>query len=449
VLTTVAHEVYHILAANVDRELADKTKAAEADKEAEEFSVDALIKLAKRFDLEPPPLDAEPFFGPRIMELVLKKGMSAAQIEQMENGMIYEDAVNGIVLSSFRNYVRGLVDPEKADEAWELPTVGVSVTYTMADGTHVEQVPVADKVVDPTPVPVVAPVEEPLAAMTASAADTVLVETPEAGQTFRVNQEEICEEDYGVGALLDEAISAQKGQAQATVPAWEEQPSAPVMQQQVMQPTQQPLPPSAVPASSFKAQVMNAGIPAPQVAMAPAPVLTATQYPRNGLGMAQMKPCAEELFQALASVFFLHCGWQRNNGGGFTQPLEVLKQLDVSAILRKHGCEGFLMEYKTFDANGQVVYEKCTNGIVRGFVTPKVNIPAYEICLNIDGIKTTRAILAQNPNKLKFGTQELSAPAVDARNGVAIAWIKDVDDSNPKNHKFRYKFVNGALQVLS
>jgi hypothetical protein len=179
------------------------------------------------------------------------------------------------------------------------------------------------------------------------------------------------------------------------------------------------------------------------------PVQTATQYPPQPapLTFAQMKACAEEMFMVCYASLFTRLGWQGANGGGMTQMAEVLKPIDVSSILRKHGCEGFIMEYKTLDAEGHIVYEKANAGQIRGIITPVAQVPAYELCFNANGAKVTRTIMAQNINKTK-ADGSLSKPAVEARAGNAIAWVMNPDEPDGKK-KFKFEIKNNVMRALT
>ena len=485
-LTVVFHEMYHLAEDVRDHEASMMVDAAKAEDKADDYAIQMMGAIALKYDVEPPALENEPFFGPRVMALALdKKGMSDAQRVQLEDGVMYENSVAGSYHKEFRTYVRLLIDPERRISDWELPTVGVNVTYTLPDGTHMEQkaVKVETPVSTATAVPVAIPVAAPLA-MTAAADGCppgVDLDVPLEEQRFYVNQADIGEDDGGVDAMIEQAVAAAAGGFQGAPSLFTAEPAPyvpvapPVVAQVVAAPVDPDMPkrelyrteeawqdglaiynerkagvaalPTKVPLTGAIGQAAATMAAAPTMNVVP--VQTATQYPpqAHALTFEQMKACAEEMFMVCYASLFTRLGWQGANGGGMTQMAEVLKPIDVSSILRKHGCEGFIMEYKTLDAEGHIVYEKANAGQIRGIITPVAQVPAYELCFNANGAKVTRTIMAQNINKTK-ADGSLSKPAVDARAGHAIAWVMNPDEPDAKK-KFKFEIKDNVMRALT
>jgi hypothetical protein len=362
-LTVVFHEMYHLAMDVKNHEASMMADAAKAEDKADDYAIQMLARIAEKYDTEPPALENEPFFGPRIMELALQKGgMSDKQLSQLEDGVIYENTVAGTRLTEFRMWVRGLVDPQHGDKDWELPTVGVNITYTMPDGTRVEQkaIQLEQPVSTATAVPVV--VAAPIA-MTA-AADAcppgVNLDIPLEDQRFYVNPAEICDD---VDNMIEAAVQAAAGgndtslftAPAVSVPVAPPVVVAPVMAAPAVDPNapkrdyyrteeawldgialynerKNPLP-TKVPLTGAIGQAAATMAAAPTMHVVP--VQTATQYPPQAVPLTfeQMKACVEEMLMVCYAILFTRLRWQGANGDSMTQLAEVLKTIDVSSIL--------------------------------------------------------------------------------------------------------------------
>jgi hypothetical protein len=181
----------------------------------------------------------------------------------------------------------------------------------------------------------------------------------------------------------------------------------------------------AVPVPEAVQQVQETTANAALMAVGKRAELMETTYPSNNADPARFKAAMLEIYHMCYCHMMTKC--ERLQGGdvGFNAPANVLTPINISGVLQRHGVENIISEYDTHNAQGQYSAERCENGMIRGTIMKNANLPAYDLFLNFNGHCLVRRLVAQNPAKIKKGTNELSPSAVKARNGEAIMWIID------------------------
>ena len=443
-LLTILHEVHHVDACR-DPEMLELVETAkeDLDAEAEEWAQEIITDLAKEFDIEPISLAEMEFFGVKLMELAEKLTSGAegmewldAQLKLMEDGVIYCDTANEIITKSFREYRRGVVDPEGKDESWGK---AVSVVDLVVDGKVIGEGEETEKEPDVVDLPAnydnsieqdeaeEAAVEKALAAAAAAvgeegseltADDEATVLSPE-----EVDDSNVVEAPVAIFAVdVPNAAPAAATNAPLFAPATPAAPVAPT-------PGAVPLPASVVQQNLFVANAA-AGPATP-------PPATPQQYPVNNVEAEKFKAFMKDVYLRLYTHMFTKCGWQLQSDQGFTNPAGVLEGVKLDDLEKMHGVQNVVMEYKTVNAQGQPITEKY-QGFVRGTVFTKSNtfgLPAYVLFLNFNGMQLKRSLVPQNPAK-RGPDGQYKATAIEARQGHAIAWVM-ADGANAWRGKIR------------
>lgn len=396
VLSTIGHELDHLAQANIDREeyeafRLDKQTNDELERLANIAAEAMIIKLAKEVDIEIPAAGEMGYFGACLMELFTSEDTKdlawvIKARRMMEDGIIYKEDEKEI--KSFRQFVKEAYEHD--EEGWDQPVAPCTLEAHLEDGS------IEHASAEPVPMPVVNTVEQPEAA-----------EVPEqqlaANALFVGAGAEMPETQSVVDAPQDipETVSAEAPLAAAVAaPAELEVPlPAPVAAQQATYAT------------------------AAQTATPP-PAYSETPLPPCNLAKETMPAVLEQIWRTLYHHVFVKCGWQQNPQTGrfyFSSPAAVLEGVNIQHILQQYGAEGFIIEYKTLNAQGQVATEPCT-GMIRGYQTSNIGLPAYTLWLNIDGHRIERRFVPQNPDKIG-ANNAYSRTAVEAQGGHMIAYV--------------------------
>jgi hypothetical protein len=400
-ITTLLHEIHHIDAC---RDSEYRAIAADdpsgADEDAEAWAKETLTELAKVFDIEPGALSDMSFFKVKLMELMTSDLKDEDWVVRtrvlLEDGIMYHDEDNDITIKTFREYLRGIEDPDEKDDNWEQGISVIDLIFSMDDGSVVktaEVLPEPEKVVESAVEETVAPegVETPVAA---SPAQTLFAPAP---MTDVEDETAVAAEDViDMVALPDHIVAEQE-------------------------------------------QVAAAAAAVPEVAP------QATSYEPNGLSSETIVAFLKDVYMRLYSHMFNKCGRQLDNDQGFTNPGAVLEPVSIADLIQLHQAKGLIMEYDTLDAQSHRQPEQC-QGHIRGLVFTKSNvhgIPAYAIYLNLNGQRVKRSLIAQNTAK-KNAAGQYSSQALEARMGHAIAWLMSEDE----NKKFVAKIRDNIYEAL-
>ena len=448
-MSTLMHDLEHIRAGNRGRKMLEDSRKEDPkglEKEADMYAKRMLVELAMKFDIEPPVMGEMGWFATRMMDLATgpdaEKDWVKRHVKLMEAGLIYHDPEpeEGAPqeIYTYRDYLKKTVSklglPEDMEMDWDQPTTAVHMIMNKEDGS-VEVVNAE-------------PVEEPKV-QTAEAAEEAEVITEarvaavmEAGMGLpgaSVNSDQTEEPEPAVMAEVQsetdgmDAAAAQaaldNGQTVgdatplfATAP-----PAETVVPDAVITPQGESIDMSqyAVPVPEAVQQAQTTTANARQQAVEARVRQIETTYPSNNVDPARFKAAMLEIYHMCYHHMMTKC--ERLQGGdvGFNAPANVLTPINITGVMQRHGVSGIIAEYDTHNAQGQYAAEKCENGILRGTIMKNANLPAYDLFLNFNGQCLVRRLVAQNPAKLKKGTNELSPSAARARAGEPIMWIID------------------------
>lgn len=481
-LMTLLHEINHIDGCRVAefREAMEKDHKA-ADEHAEEWAKEIRADLVREFDVEPPALADMPFFGAKFMELMTTKAEEewvSNAAAMITDGTIYQDLANDERIPTYREYVRGLVDPKLEDKSWDQGFSAIDFVFEMeGGGTTVIEEPKAEvkvaeaEVVDIAPAAIEAAEPNHQQTMEAGATDG------EAGMTIGAEEPTITPSPEML-ATLDEDVPVQKvdlaktveatagsGQQQLFTPAQaaagtevadeithaavmgaeaeSDQNYAAIDEQAAVDTAAQEftdtvdLPDHIV---AEQAQMANAANATPQTFQPKTPMA-----PVNMTG-DQIFAYMKDVYMRLYSNIFNKCGRILNNDQPFENPGAVLDAISLADLTKHHNAQGLIIGFESLNAQSGKVYEEFA-GHVRGIVFTKSNphgLPAYVIYLNLGGVSSKRSLVSQNPTKLNANTGMLSTTALEARSGHAIAWIMCDDPGN----KFKAEIKDNIYRVL-
>lgn len=454
-LLTILHEVHHVDSCR-DPEMLElvETAADDLHQEAEAWAQDVIDDLAKEFDIEPVSLAEMGFFGTKLMEVATE--LAAGEITEenkwldrglkmLEEGIIYHDEANEILIKSFREYRRGVSDPEGKDDSWGK---AVSVIDLVVDGQTIggEEKPEPDVVELPANYDQSIEQDEAEEAIVeqqmAFAAGAVGEEGGElvADEDASTMAPEDIDNDAVAAAVVDQPLFG--GDVNVAPAA----PQGPLFGGGVPSPNTAP----TAPAGAFPSQASGDTVELPQhiqqanaamaaAAAGPAPQAAARpqQYPVNNVDPGKFKAFMKDVYMRLYTQCFKKCGWQLQSDQGFTNPAGILEAVKIDDLEKLHGVKDVIMEYMTVNAQGQTITEKCA-GYVRGTVFTKSNqygLPAYVLFLNFNGMQMKRSLVPQNPAK-RGNDGQYKATALEARQGHAIAWVM-ADGQNAWKGKIR------------
>ena len=466
-LSTIAHEMDHLVIASNDREMYELMRSTEdGNKELEEAANAAaeplIMGLSKKFDIEIPAAENLGWFAAKIMDLFTNE--STRELEwvikarkDMEAGIIYAEEKEGVEIKSFREFVK--IGYDNDGEGWDQPTSAVNLEAHMDTGV-VEEFKAE-------------PVEEPKV-------ETVALESDEKPAEDVIIFENAAGTFIGVGEMDEDGepnvvmpikvVHAADGYAGDTLcpnadcgkalkPEWNACPHCETVINQAGL--------DAVHADLAAQAVVDANtevpLPAPvaeQVAATTAAAATAvppvketpTTYTPNSMEPAAMAGCMEAVWKTLYHHMFTKCGWQQNPQTGrfmFTNAAAVLEGVNIQHILAQFGADNFIMEYDTLDAEGKYAAEMC-QGMIRGRTTSKQGLPSYTIYLNIGGQRIKRSFIPQNPEKRN--AQNAYTPSADqAGQGHMIVWIfkGEVADDAPFNEKCAATVKDNVYEIMS
>lgn len=453
-ITCVAHEFHHLHTFEYDRETYDDRKKDEAA--ANEFADLMLVKLAKRYDIEPPTWKELPYFGERWMGLNIDPeakitDMVVKERKMTEEGLILWDEPVGTKVYSFQEFVRVTVDPEQKDPEFDQPVIDVDVK-TVKDGevekidkaTELETLPQNEYEVGgdvkhknrPAEVETVGEASED-DDIPYDGGDFAVAMFGEEGTMLYADDGE--PQILGEGLVDEPPVLVQQPvvimDKPATTVASATVPNIPPAGAAVQQPAQAV--PAATPAN-LDAAVLPQNIVEQQQRMAAAanaPVGPAAEIPNvvpnNNLPIETVKQAIHAIYMRLYARLMNDCKRTMGSDIGYMDPEKILEPVSISDIIQRFGAHGLVLGYDTFDRMGKQITEKF-NGGIRGIVYRKKQLPAYEIYFNLGGQRCKRVIVPQNPATGK-------STALLARQGHAIAWV--INGDLPRDYQGDGKFI--------
>lgn len=447
-ISTIAHEFHHLHLYSYDKEAyADEDLCEEM---AQEFEEHMLVKLAKRYDIEPPAWADMVVFAQSWMQLNMDEDWKDTDVVKRERamaekGLLYIDGKNKIEIPMFREYIRVTCgDPKCKDPEYDQSVIPITATTTREDGT-IEKVEAVD--VEELPKPEEkAPedgTQEALFAVEASEADDVpFDDTPDEEMALGAAGEHLFateSEPEFIGEGLVEEPPKAVAAAAAQAPAQTAQvPNVPPAGATATAAAPQMAVPAAAPAGESDMAVLPQAIMAEQQQMAAAANMkvgptpeTPNAVPNNNLSVEVVKQAMHAIYMRLYANVMNKCGRTVNSDIGYTEPGNVLEPVAVSDIIQRFGAHGLVLEYETFNNVGQKTTEKF-QGHIRGIVYRKKSLPAYEIYFNLGGRRCKRVMVPQNPATGK-------STALEAKAGHAIAWV--INGDLPRDYQGDGKFI--------
>jgi hypothetical protein len=434
-LSTLAHELDHLIIANNDRELYETQRLteeglAELEDSAQGAGEPMIIELAKLYDIEPPSAGDFGWFSAKFMKLFSDDSTKDLEWvikarKDLEDGIIYAEPENDIELKTFREFVKVGFDNDGHSEGWDQPTSAVNLLALM-DNDVVEEFKAE-------------PVEE-------AVAETVVLETADAPAEAITMAANAAGMFVGAGEQGEPeiVIAASDEVIQALIDGPNPQPITPaVVDNGATEPTDVPLPATVVAqAATTTAAAATAVAPTQE---------TPTTYTPNALAPEVQAAVMQSVWKLLYHHVFTKCGWQQNPSTGrfmFTNAAAVLEGVNIQSVLTQFSADNFIMEYDTLDAEGKYAAEMC-QGMIRGRTTSKQGLPSYALYLNINGQRIKRSFIPQNPEKMTNNAYTKSAD--EAAGGNMIVWVfkDEVADSAPFSQKCAVTIKNNVYEIMS
>jgi len=419
------HEVHHAHSFLTDAEgkLWDALELESAElraiEDAEEDAANAFAK-AMMFKLAKS-MDTEPEFAPEMLDIIdmvlveeidkinadvnasdkLKRWAMIQEYLRDNGGTYYNPRVPGtdtytIHLKTFKSMMHHLSREAENDPSWNQDTTGIKVKM----------------------------VQEPLKNEVAAVGTAPLFGTGEAVPVS--DDDEVPDFEMINGA----SAPGFEGVAQFTAPV-----TQPVAQPAVNPTTQAWTPPweqGAASAPINPTHGFNQNVVVPGQKAYPPFTLPAGMNPQDVIN---------RLYVKIFMHIFRDCRYNPNN---LVTPFELGGNICQPLILDPHEAM-FVKEMKCITSNGHTTDGVVVKGEISGYMTDTAGkLPGYELTMATpDGNQAKRRFIPQNPNKMKKGTQEYSAPALLAQKGNCILWVMD---PTLQKDNFKMRVYNGVIQ---
>lgn len=152
------------------------------------------------------------------------------------------------------------------------------------------------------------------------------------------------------------------------------------------------------------------------------------QSPQNTLSVADIKIAAETVLRTLFWHVVNKCEFNRE--GGWNNPTAILEPVNITHI--PHATQLFT-HMSTVDENGTAMSQIPCEGIIKGKLSAKQQLPMYELYLNMNGQLHKRTFIVQNPNK-RNNEGNFSNWAQKARTGhIIMMLLEDKKPTDPPN----------------
>jgi hypothetical protein len=462
IIAAVMHEISHIEGAVADREMYDllvKDGLEELEEMANDFAKEHVLEMAREFDVEPVKPTEMGWFSGLFQELFTGKLKDEAWVikarKQLENGTIYHDEKEGIVIKTWREYLKQAHDTDnKHTEDWAQPTTAVNLLQHISDGeTEVitNAMPVAEAKTElADDAEEITELAEMLAAVEQAAGEVQMTNINGMFMMAGGNEDSYEPQMDGPEETAEETQlmtgdAVLYGTQDAATPVQPTITPQPTVAAQEFAGCTVPLQPHI--------EAQNAQFAAAMATANPTPQPTPTTYAPNNLAPEIIQETIKQVYLRLYHAIFTKCGWTQNPQTGrffFSNPGAVLNGVDISDIIRYFGAANLVMEYNTLNAQGiGPVAESAANGMVRGTIFKNSGLPGFELFLNINGRRIKRVFVPQNPEK-RNAQNAYSNTAVEAQSGHYLAWIIDGDAAQNADFKakFKVKIRDNNYEVL-
>lgn len=428
ILDTVGHELGHIWDQHKYGVEYDGWDMAKREKSAIDFGTGMLALIMEKFDVEPVALEDEPYLSMVMQEVFIKDMVMPWVVRErrlMADKLVYEDNARH-QLGSLREFFRLKL---AKDEQWRQATYPVRVEFNKNEkGETPVFEPNMPAAVAAVPPPMAAPVnnviyvEEGTEVYAEDMPPTGVADIPDGAEGT------LYEED---GHIDGEPLYAPK----AATPVYAA-PAQPITAKEVPMTTGLKLP-AHIAAMKAGYATGAAAVSAPKATPQP------KVFPPNNYPAEKMIAFMNAVYERLHFHIFNECewtgtpamgaqDWKFNNPGGV-----VAKPVNITDLIHAHGMADVVMEYNTHDANGKKLWgdraEKCKDGLIRGEVFSKSQLPGYTLYLNFYGNGYKRVVTPQNIAKT-------TSYALRARAGECITWV--IADEKVDNDKMLGHFEN-------
>jgi hypothetical protein len=472
-ILSVLHELYHGLFIVTDAE-GEMSDMFELEANCNEMADEALTALAQEYDIEPPSMGNEPFFGTRYMQFFIReiqKGEESwckRQDALHDDCNIHFDDTSNEYIQKFRTFIRYThgADPEGKDPTWDIAAKPLNVIPDMVELEQtlaVQHAAQGLQPAEPAPAAVIAAPIGGFHGVDDEAIAMMAVEDEMGGESSAYVME-----DYDT--LPPEAagtdMSAGPVAPQTTHVVVESKPEAGPVEVEIPIGTncsacKVAVEPTAAFCSGCGTKLAVEATPIVEttpfvpyvepvvVAQQPitAPITTHRGAPGQQLrtGLVNHEWTAEQfrhiveriLFRAYAHLFN-KCGYNVMSKPAFeeTQKWGVLEPVFVGDACEDDVVSKVLLGHDTIENGINRINVPITDGYIRGFCTKKGMLPCYTLYFNANGQEIKRILLPTNPWKEK-SPGVYSKPAMRAQQGAIIAWMMDGDDNATDKWKGR------------
>ncbi len=482
-LRTIFHEVCHAMAFAIDPETMLGDDRETIEESIDEEAAGHLGNMVRDYDIEPPEMADEPFFGPRYMEFHVKSIK-----ENAEQWAINLNATHGTgfmwkhdeaVCNTFREWYRasynfeGDVDWDKDAKPLELGEMGAITTEKEIEAQVDEAVASLDAKAEENEVKVLAisnvdDTSKELVDTAAAIEPTPIVLTNEVEPLTGIDAETMAllhMDDDGSGeVVVQEPIVAAEP---APVIVEEAEEPAPAVREKTLCKSCNIL---MHPNAKFCHQCGTSFIVTPMPVLPSIPEVVAVAHPQaapqpaqfssganrlmrhdlpdHGHTPEQIRACVGEVIGRCYSHIFSKCGFHAGQNPSFAPELRNAITEPVS-VVGIPCVDQILIGMDSIDPlTGAFTW--CVppvGSMIRGKTTKNQGLPSYTLYFNFNGHEAKRLVIPQNQWKLSKDGASYSGPAQRAQQGAMIVWLIDGDDSTA-GKKWRAKIENGSLEWM-
>ena len=488
-LQTCIHEILHSMAFAIDPESMLNKDKETIEKEIRSEVLDHIEKLIRDYDMEPPLMDDEPFFGARYLEFYTKNIKDNTEQWAINQNVVHKSGFMWIIdektkRETFREWYRSTEnhagntewdkDPEPLhtlDLFEEVPTSTVETETVISPSAEVIEALPAESHTCKCGATIIG---NAMCTQCGPTEAEVMGIDPELLAFASMDMEEPIEINME-DAVMTESATVKPYAALAADSSLGPAPA----------PVQQPLPLKEIAPTTLCRNCtttltdgMNfcggcgtsvVATPMPTLPLAVVEVATTQpqsvsdisrqqfssgakrpmrhDLPNYNLSAEQIRACVGEVLIRCYQHIFSKCGFLPAQNPSFAPELRnaVMEPISIVGI----PCvDQILVGMDSVDSlNGNFTWcVPAVEGMIRGKITKNLGLPSYTLYFNFNGHEAKRIIMPQN--QWKVGTSGgYSGPANRAQQGATIIWMMDGDDSVP-GQKWRAKIENGSLEWL-